>query len=80
MSLVTGLIWTWTIFGNFEIYKSYDHMHKIRPISQIFAEILRLKNFEIKRFCCTLTYENGPNSLNLLDLGSMTNFKNFLFF
>ena len=40
------------------------NMQKIRPISQKFTEILRFKNFEITRFCCTLTYENCCNSLN----------------
>ena len=53
-----GVLWD-TILqkGFFETYKIYDHMQK-------FTEILKFKNFEIVRFCCTLTYENCPNSLN----------------
>ena len=48
----------------FETYKSYDHMQKIRPISQNFNEILTFENWEQMRLCHTLTYENRRNSLN----------------
>ena len=41
-----------------------SNMQKIRPISQIFTEILRFEIFEITRLCCTLTYKNWRNSLN----------------
>ena len=50
--------------SNFETYKSYDHMPKIIPISQKFNEILRFENFEITRFCHTLTHGNRYNSLS----------------
>ena len=53
----------------FQTYKSYDHMQKIRPISQNFNEILTFENFEKMRFRHTLTYENHCNSLNFLDRG-----------
>ena len=43
------------------------NMQKIRPISQKFTEILRFENFEITRFCFTLTYKNCRNSLNFWD-------------
>ena len=53
----------------FGTYKSYDHMQKIRPISQNFNEILTFENWEQMRFCHTLTYENRRNSLNFWDRG-----------
>ena len=49
-------------------------MQKIRPISQKFTEILRVKNFEIMIFCCTLTYENCCNKGHLLDLALFLHF------
>ena len=47
-----------------ETNKSYDHMQEIRRLSQKFNEIVRFENFEIIRFCHTLTYENHRISLN----------------
>ena len=52
-----------------ETYKSYDHLQKIRPISENFNDILTFENFETLRFCQTLTYENRHNLLNFLDGG-----------
>ena len=46
----------------FEPYNSYDHMQKIRPISQNFNEIF--ENLEKRRFCHSLTYENRRKPLN----------------
>ena len=48
----------------FETYNSYDHLQKIKPISQNFNEILTFENFKTLRFCQTLTYKNRHNSLN----------------
>ena len=51
----------------FETYKIYDHLQKIRCLSQKFTDILRFENFEITIFCHTLAYENRRNSLNFWD-------------
>ena len=49
--------------------KVMSRCKKNRPLSQKFNEILRFENFEITRFCLTLTHENYRNSLNFWDKG-----------
>ena len=50
----------------FEAYKSYDHMQKIRPVSQNFNAILTFENFETLIFCQTLTYKKR----SIFDIGA----------
>ena len=42
-------MWPLIVERYFETYKIYNHMQKIRPISQKFTEILRFENFEVMR-------------------------------
>ena len=57
----------YTKLGLLNLIAICTNMQKIRPISKKFTEILRFKNFETTRFCCTLLYESCRNLFNFQD-------------